>query len=478
MNIFFRLYIHKEIYFHITIRNEILKHNLIHIALVFSMFSTTAIASEEFTFAADEYPVSYQNVAGQGLELEKLATQKYPVINNDNSFYANGSYTVDHPGQMVLFDLFVADDFLDEYRIPSITQTQSGKLIAAIEKREANGDKSSNDIVIRTSTDGGRIWTDEQIVATDQISFNDPNFAVADNGDIYLFFNALESHAGSTIGNPTNMQTGVVYVARSTDDGDTWSTPQVLETSHPEGPRSFTVSPGVSVVLKNGANQGDIILPIRVNHTADGISGLTADVDIRAGTIQLTVDDSGIVKTSFGSTNPDAEVNEYQIAEMGSQDSLYYISRDTDGLSWGETSRTLYSSSYDNGQNWNNNGSFGFFTTRTQSGLLRSDYNSNTRYYYSTPTGEYDYSKARHQGYIFESAAQGEGISWKNSHKVKITDLYFGNSTMVDLGDKIGLIYEFAEDKTGLNVGKVSRIRFMSLSKDYIRNGENAWPSN
>ena len=374
------------------------------------------------------------------------------------------------------FDLFVAGDFVDEYRIPSIILTPNGTLIAAAEKRETNGDKSSNDIVVRRSSDGGWSWSAEEVVATANISFNDPNLAIAWNGDVYLFFNALPSQGGSIIGNPDNMAVRVPYYSRSVDDGASWTPPQVLAPSHPEAPSGFVVSPGRSLTLINGENVGELVIPIRVNHTTTSTSGLFDDVDIRAGTIRLQVNNTGITGATFGETNPSAEVDEFQITEMGTQNSLYYMSRDTDGLSWGETSRTRYSVSHDNGVTWNNDSTFGLFTTRTQSGLLRSDYEGETRYYYSTPTGIYDYSKGRHQGYIFETLPQGEGVTWKNSRKVKITDLYFGNSTLVDLGNRIGLIYEFAETIEGLNVGKVERIRFTSLTKEFIRSGENAWP--
>jgi hypothetical protein len=405
----------------------------------------------------------------------ELDTDKFPIIDNSNSAEINQNYQDTHPGKLVLHDLFVVSDFLDEFRIPSIALTQNGTLIAAVEKREANGDKASNDIVVRTSSDNGIIWSNEVVVASDQISFNDPNMVVANNGHVYLFFNAFESDKGSVSGNPTNMHIGGVYYVRSEDNGATWTAPDLITDTHPEMPSGYSVSPGKSIVLKNGSDQGKIVLPIRVNHTAEGVTGLTADVDNRAGTMTLNILADNSLSYVFGASNPSAEVNEFQLVEMGSNDKLYYLSRDTDGLSWGETSRTLYSTSYDNGASWNDGSSFGFFTTRTQSGLMRSDHNNETRYYYSTPTGEYAYSKGRHQGYIFESAPQGEGVSWKNSRKTLITDYYFGNSTLVDMGDRVGLIYEFSDDKSGLNIGKVQRIRFLSLTKEFLRTGDNAW---
>jgi len=401
-----------------------------------------------------------------------------PLVDNSNSQLINGTYQEEHPGKMVLHDLFFANDFLDEYRIPSIIQTHQGTLIAAAEKREANGDKASNDIVIRTSTDGGYLWSSELTVATDQISFNDPNLFVANNGTVFIFFNAIPSKAGSVIGNPTGMRTGGGYYVYSEDEGANWSDVTLLTTERPADARSYSTSPGQSIVLKNGNHKGQVVMPIRVNYTQSGVTGgLMADVDIRAGTLKLEVHSDNSLSYSFGNTNPNAEVNEFQLVEMGSGDKLYYLSRNTDGFSWNKTSRTLYATSNDNGKNWNDNKSFGFFSTRTQSGLLRSNYNNQIRYYYSTPTGEYNYSKGRHEGYIFVTTPQGGGVTWKNSRKTLITGKYFGNSTLVDMGDRIGLIYEFSDDKTGLNVGKVQRIRFMSLTKDLIHSGENAWPT-
>jgi len=114
------------------------------------------------------------------------------------------------------------------YRIPAMTVADDGSIIAAVDKRYNSHTDIGNghviDIVVRRSTDGGRTWGEPVVVAKGQGSadaarcgYGDPSLVKGNDGTLYCLF-----AAGST---------GYFYglnrvcLSRSTDNGQTWSTP-------------------------------------------------------------------------------------------------------------------------------------------------------------------------------------------------------------------------------------------------------------
>jgi sialidase-1 len=130
------------------------------------------------------------------------------------------------------------------FRIPAVLQSRRGTLLAFCEGRKTSGrDHGDVDLVVRRSSDGGRIWSPLQIV-------------YEEGGDEEI-----------TIGNPVPVEdrtTGVlwlafcrnnkrVFVTRSDDDGLTWDKPVEI-TEHVAEPEWYWIAtgPGHGIQLQSG----------------------------------------------------------------------------------------------------------------------------------------------------------------------------------------------------------------------------------
>ncbi|MFC6703869.1 sialidase family protein [Flexivirga alba] len=155
---------------------------------------------------------------------------------------------------------------IPQYRIPALTKTTKGTLIAAYDGRPTMGDLPSNiAIAIRRSTDGGKSWTKQQIVRRDPAphGYGDPSLLVDQHtGRIFLFYAAgmNQGFGGSSTGNdpddPNVLQADYSY---SDDDGATWHsrriTPQIKD---PSWAGMFAAS-GQGIQLTTGPHAGRLI---------------------------------------------------------------------------------------------------------------------------------------------------------------------------------------------------------------------------
>ena len=114
------------------------------------------------------------------------------------------------------------------YRIPAMTVADDGSIIAAVDKRYDSHTDIGNghviDIVVRRSTDGGRTWGEPVVVAKGQgtsdnarCGYGDPSLVKGNDGTLYCLF------AAGNIGYFYGLNR--VCLSRSTDNGQTWSTP-------------------------------------------------------------------------------------------------------------------------------------------------------------------------------------------------------------------------------------------------------------
>jgi sialidase-1 len=158
------------------------------------------------------------------------------------------------------------DDGVNTYRIPGITTTNAGTLIAVYDNRnQAGGDLPGDiDVGMSRSTDGGQTWEPMRVIMD---MGNDPkwNFdGIGDpsiltdkvTGDIWVaatWSHGNRSWHGSGPG-MTPDETGQLMLTRSADDGKTWSKPINITAQVKANPkwRFVLQGPGNGITLRDG----------------------------------------------------------------------------------------------------------------------------------------------------------------------------------------------------------------------------------
>lgn len=153
--------------------------------------------------------------------------------------------------------LWTSGEGAHTYRIPAIVKTTKGTLLAFCEaRRQGRGDAGDIDLVARRSTDGGLTWSDTRTIWDDAGNTCGNPCPVVDQttGTVHLLltWNRGDDRE-SDICNGTSKDTRRVFVARSSDDGLTWSQPEEITASvkKPEW-TWYATGPGNGIQLANG----------------------------------------------------------------------------------------------------------------------------------------------------------------------------------------------------------------------------------
>ncbi|MGW1353305.1 exo-alpha-sialidase [Streptomyces sp. NPDC002409] len=188
------------------------------------------------------------------------------------------------PGQLTFQDLTVDGVGSPHYRIPALTTSVGGTVLAAYDARPTLGDLPGNiSVVLRRSTDGGVTWQPQQVVRKDAApkGYGDPSLLVdRETGRIFLFYAASVNQGffGSGTGNDENdpnvLQADYSY---SDDDGLTWTHRRITkQIKNPAWAGMFAAS-GEGIQLRHGAYKGRLIQQYAVridgaNHAASAYS--------------------------------------------------------------------------------------------------------------------------------------------------------------------------------------------------------------
>ncbi|MFG3136207.1 exo-alpha-sialidase [Streptomyces sp. NPDC048211] len=190
------------------------------------------------------------------------------------------------PGTLTSQDLTVNGVGSPYYRIPALTTSVKGTVLAAYDARPTLGDLPSNiGVTLRRSTDGGTTWQAQQVVRKDAApqGYGDPSLLVdRTTGRIFLFYAAgvNQGFFGSATGNdesdPNVLQADYSY---SDDDGLTWTHRRITkQIKNPAWGGMFAAS-GEGIQLRNGAHKGRLIqqYAIRNNGANYAVSAYSDD---------------------------------------------------------------------------------------------------------------------------------------------------------------------------------------------------------
>ncbi|MFE2462103.1 exo-alpha-sialidase [Streptomyces sp. NPDC059402] len=169
-------------------------------------------------------------------------------------------------GTLTSQDLATAGTGSPYYRIPALTRTTKGTLIAAYDARPTLGDLPSNiGVVLRRSTDGGTTWQAQQVVRKDAApkGYGDPSLLVdRETGRIFLFYAASvhQGFFGSATGNdesdPDVLQADYSY---SDDDGLTWKHERITADIKDPSWGGMFASSGEGIQLRHGRYKGRLV---------------------------------------------------------------------------------------------------------------------------------------------------------------------------------------------------------------------------
>lgn len=162
-------------------------------------------------------------------------------------------------------------DGYSAFRIPSAVALPDGRIVTFIEARNNEShDQAENDIIAKISDNGGKSWGKPILVAqADQASLNNPCVVyVPETRQIIMMYqlHPPKTTEGSTKPGLEGDDIVRVFVTRSNDRGESWSTPEDItrQAKHPEA-GSVCSGPGVAIRVEAGENEGRIIVPFNGN---------------------------------------------------------------------------------------------------------------------------------------------------------------------------------------------------------------------
>lgn len=143
------------------------------------------------------------------------------------------------------------------FRIPSVIVAPKGTALAFCEGRKnGRGDAGDIDLVLKRSADGGKTWGKLQIVwnEADNTCGNPCPVIDAKTGTIHLLLtHNLRTDTEAKIVSGTGTGSRTVWIASSTDDGETWTKPVEItkDVKKPEW-TWYATGPGIGIQLKSG----------------------------------------------------------------------------------------------------------------------------------------------------------------------------------------------------------------------------------
>jgi sialidase-1 len=164
------------------------------------------------------------------------------------------------------------------YRIPAALRLEGapapGRIVAMAEARGSMADVGSNDLVMRTSDDGGATWSPQRTVLhADGRSMNNPCLVQPVRGPhagrLILMAQSYPERCDERCvepgfdAGPGGDRVCRTLVAHSDDAGATWCAPREVtrRVKRAEGVTSTATGPGIGIQLAHGPHAGRILMP-------------------------------------------------------------------------------------------------------------------------------------------------------------------------------------------------------------------------
>lgn len=341
-------------------------------------------------------------------------------------------------------------DNVDCYRIPGLTTTNKGTLIAVYDNRYNNCKDLQEDIDVgmSRSTDGGQTWEPMKVimdmkqwggVSQELNGIGDPAVLVdKKTGTIWVAALWLHGHTKNQMAwwaskpGMTPQQTGQLMLVNSTDDGVTWSDPVniTLQTKNPEWYLFFN-GPGSGISLQDG--------------TIMFAAQYKDDKQVPHSTLIYSKDHG---KTWHTGTGAKSHTTEAQVVQLSNGNIMLNMRDDRNRTNY-ELSDQYHGRSVavtsDLGQTWNEHSSSRVALVEPNcmaSIIAYKDKQGKQYLFFSNP------ADARKRINMTLKVSDDEGLTWDKLPQVPFySDECFGYSCLSLIDNKyIGILYEGAGD--------------------------------
>jgi sialidase-1 len=309
------------------------------------------------------------------------------------------------------------------FRIPALITSKSGILIAFAEGRKnTSSDTGDIDLVMKRSEDGGKTWSDLQVIwdDDDNVCGNPAPVLEKRSGKIFLLSTwNLGSDQEPQIIKQQSRDTRRVYVMESADEGLTWSEPvEITASAKQENWTWYATGPCHGIQIANGEYKDRLVIPC--DHIEAGTEKYYSHIiysDNRGSTWEL------------GGTTPQDQVNESTVAEL-SGGRLLLNMRNYDRT---QKSRKV-SLSTDGGKSWSNIWSDPVLVEPICQGSMLNHPKKKVLYFLN-PASEVNREK------MTLRTSYDEGKTWPSSRVLHEGPAAYSDITLLSSGE-LGCLYE------------------------------------
>jgi sialidase-1 len=202
------------------------------------------------------------------------------------------------------------------FRIPSLVVTKKGTLLAFCEgRKKGRSDTGDIDLVLRRSSDGGRTWSPLAVVWDDAGHTCGNPCAVVDQstGTVWLLMTWNDGAVHERdIAAGHGADSRRVFVAHSTDDGQSWAEPREITPHVKEKDWTwYATGPGAGIQLERGEHAGRLVIPCD-HKTREGDETKQTE---RGYSHVIYSDDAGR-SWRLGGATPSDKCNESEVVEL------------------------------------------------------------------------------------------------------------------------------------------------------------------